>query len=445
MNRVKDRRVQALVAMLIMFVTVSCQGCNRTKNNTGATSNTTNVIGAPGTEIYLVHMDAQGKVSNPAELTGLSSVIKEKGATDVFIMAHGWNNSEADAQDSYKAMTDLVRKASQEKPELVPTKFVPVRVGIIWPSKALDEDATPEAAVDRPLSENDKQIIRDVFPAEEDQKTILELSQKKKNELKPEDWAKANSIMQKNAIPPNSLKHPASDDGSVFDAKPAPEAPISPLQIRFGKYSIADAVRVFTFWQMKKRAGIVGEHGGREILHAVHAASPSVRAHMFGHSFGCKLVLSALLATSSSGTARPVQTVVLIQPAISYQAFADTVTGTQQPGGYKAALKSLKGPAVATFSKFDIPLNRFYPLGASFLGVGGDLETPEAALDQFRAMGAVGIDAVTPISMRHVKEQYTFGDDTKLYSIASSDFIAGHSAIRTPEVAWMIWSAVVRK
>ena len=48
---------------------------------------------------------------------------------------------------------------------------------------------------------------------------------------------------------------------------PLTRAPISAA--RENLFFIGDAARVFTFWQMKQRAGIVGENGGAGILKAV--------------------------------------------------------------------------------------------------------------------------------------------------------------------------------
>src|SRR5213078_73144 len=62
--------------------------------------------------------------------------------------------------------------------------------------------------------------------------------------------------------------------------------------------SIVNFGQALSFYTMEKRADTVGQHGVYTILRLVlqgRAASPSpLRIHWLGHSFGCKVVCSAL-------------------------------------------------------------------------------------------------------------------------------------------------------
>jgi hypothetical protein len=426
-----------MVVTSLLLASVGCQGgCNRGRPDVPGVD----IVGPAGEEICLVRMNEQGKPQDAEALARLSKDLGEKKPTDVFLFSHGWNNSETEATESNQRLAKLVADVSKEVPESRPEGFLAYRIGLIWPSKALDEGSNLEGIAKPPLTEGDKNLIKENFPSEADQKIMHDLAEKNPAELTKQDWVKAKEIMRRNAIPPESLGSPATDEMSVFD-KSAPAEEAFALEGRFGNSGIADAIRVFTFWQMKKRAGIVGENGGKDVLLAVQKAAPKARVHLIGHSFGCKVVLSTLLAAGKKN-ATPVRSAILLQPAISYEAFADVVESAGKPGGYKEALKMVDGPVVATFSSKDVPLTRFYPLGAAFVGAGGELESP---LDRFRAMGGHGIHKLQAIAMKEVKESYGFANGSRSYSLASSKVITGHSDIQKPEVAWLIWSAASHK
>src|SRR5262249_54721931 len=127
-------------------------------------------------------------------------------------------------------------------------------------------------------------------------------------------------------------------------------------------FSARDAFRVFTYWQMKKRAGIVGQTGVRAAITAVQAQFRAARVHLIGHSFGCKVMLAAV-AGPGEPFPRPVQTLVLLQGAVSFEAMAEAVTNGDAPGGYRAALDASRvdGPIVATYSAMDQACGSAYP------------------------------------------------------------------------------------
>ena len=121
----------------------------------------------------------------------------------------------------------------------------------------------------------------------------------------------------------------------------------------------ATPLHALSFWLMKRRAGQVGERLGRELLApaitALGARAP--RLHLIGHSFGAKLVTSAVL-----GGVRP-DALVLLQAAFSAFAFADDVPGTKRPGFYRRVLaeRMVAGPIVALRSDHDRALSRCTP------------------------------------------------------------------------------------
>jgi hypothetical protein len=150
---------------------------------------------------------------------------------------------------------------------------------------------------------------------------------------------------------------------------------------------------------------------------------------------------------------RPVQTLVLLQGAVSYEAMAEKVSNTNSPGGYRDAVEVTRvdGPIVVTFSKLDTACGRLYPLASRIADQAGELE---GLLDRFRALGAVGASGVRddidrgPTLMKEVGTAYGFTAQG-VWSVdggtGAAAFITGHSEIQTPQVVWLIWSAVRRR
>jgi len=70
-------------------------------------------------------------------------------------------------------------------------------------------------------------------------------------------------------------------------------------------------LKPFTVWQMKDRAGVVGAHGVAPLLEALLAHS-SARVHLLGHSYGCKVVMTAV--SKPATLTRKVESALLLQP-----------------------------------------------------------------------------------------------------------------------------------
>jgi hypothetical protein len=119
------------------------------------------------------------------------------------------------------------------------------------------------------------------------------------------------------------------------------------------------------------------------------------RLHLIGHSFGAKLLASAVL-----GGLRP-ESLVLLQAAFSAFAFAEEVPSMKRPGFYHRVLaeRLVAGPIVALRSDHDRALGTLYP--AATWGDQVDRAAPNPGrLRQVRevvarsAMGAVDMRGV---------------------------------------------------
>jgi len=116
------------------------------------------------------------------------------------------------------------------------------------------------------------------------------------------------------------------------------------------------AVRLATLYLMKDRAGTVGWFGISLLLRAMLGRS-AAPMHLVGHSYGGKVMLSAL---ANGPLTRNVQSLLLLQPAVSHLCFADHVPGRDGPGGYRDVLARVEGLIFSTYSARDFPLHTIY-------------------------------------------------------------------------------------
>jgi hypothetical protein len=393
-------------------------------------------------------------VDRPSFDGALAAAAAHESPTDVFVLSHGWNNNFADASQTYSAIIGQMTAVADSTPGLRPDPYRPLAFGVIWPSKAWDESAgaaleSVGAAGANPHTSSMAESVYDALsPGRASpagfRHDVLHMQQfLLKDRLNGVEREEFRALLRRHADLPT-----LPEDESIFE----PESPANALEgVTAGDFSARDVFRTFTYWQMKKRAGLIGQTGVRAAVAAVQDRFPTTRVHLIGHSFGCKVVLAAV-AGAGAPLDRPVQTIVLLQGAVSYEAMADRVSGTNAPGGYYSALDPdrVDGPIVATFSTLDKACREAYPLGSRLAGQVGELE---GMLDRYRALGAVGARGVRGeldhrLAMREMGGTYSF-TGRGVWSVDGGTppkaFITGHSEIRTPQVAWLIWSAVRRR
>jgi pimeloyl-ACP methyl ester carboxylesterase len=193
---------------------------------------------------------------------------------------------------------------------------------------------------------------------------------------------------------------------------------------------------------MKDRAGTVGANGVGPLLHDLLAARGNMRMHMIGHSYGGKVVLSAICAGGE--LPRKVHSVLLLQPAVSHLCFAERVPGTNKPGGYRKALERVERSIFSTFSDHDVPLTKLFhfalrradDLGEERIAAGGEPPSVYAALGGFgpRRAGERLVD------IQDVNNPYDLTDETRIYGIRGTRTIMGHGDISNESTWWALYS-----
>jgi hypothetical protein len=182
------------------------------------------------------------------------------------------------------------------------------------------------------------------------------------------------------------------------------------------------------------------------------ATDEKVHFHLMGHSFGCIVVSATLAGPAGQGEiVRPVDSVMLIQGALSLWSYCSDIPHAPGQSGYFHSLISgrrVRGPIITTQSVFDTAVGRFYPLGA---GVARQVAFAPNEYPKYGGVGSFGVRGpgleVGDLAMLPVGETYKF-EPGKVYNLESSHFICegsgasgAHSDIAKPEVAHAFWAA----
>jgi hypothetical protein len=192
---------------------------------------------------------------------------------------------------------------------------------------------------------------------------------------------------------------------------------------------------------MKDRSGTVGARGVGTLLRQILDASPA-RVRLLGHSFGCKVMLSAVCADPPPG--RTVESMLLMQPALSHLAIAATGPGRPGPGGYRSVLERVSGRIFVTYSAKDMPLHdvfhlalrRSEDLGEARISAAGEPPSRYAAMGGYGPRGS-NERLLSPIPA----PGEPFGDiaGVKLLALdGSANRINGHGDITTGFTAWAL-------
>jgi hypothetical protein len=283
-------------------------------------------------DVLPLTLTKDGRLANEAQVERLAKFAAS--ATDCFIFCHGWLYDEAEArQDAARFFTllDGVLAPLRER-------IVPLRVGLHWPSK-------PFAGPD---------LTRDAADAG----------------LWPELGRRAGRVSRRRHAMNGSRGRAHQSELALLRDLCAAEVPRSPeeeaeldaLARRLAgaereRGALISPFQALSFWAMKRRAGDVGERLGRECLASLWRSLPRApRLHLVGHSFGAKLVTSAVL-----GGARP-ESLTLLLAAFSAFAFAPEIPRFGRPGFYHPVLaeRHVQGPIVLLRSDHDTALATFY-------------------------------------------------------------------------------------
>jgi hypothetical protein len=394
--------------------------------------------------------------------------------TDLLVLSHGWNADMAEAEELYTTIGDRISAVlPKQSPACATIRGRKVVVcGVLWPSKKFDDkslipggaasmsdggvaDAT--AAVDLLAS----------FVDTQDSKKALSRAKALIPSLAGSLDARDEFVRIVRAFMP----HSANDEEPVIAedfftlggdellrrlSRPGPGAPSTDtggaagLGDWIGK--AVDGARTLanlvTYYQMKNRAGDIGQGGLHDALQRIRGQRPAdgpqaLRIHVAGHSFGARLVTAAT-AGPPGAAPLPVNSLTLLQAAFSHYAFAVSYDGMHD-GFYRRVETDpvrVRGVTAITFTAKDKAVGLAYPLASriarQIAAALGDANDPYGGLGRNGAQKTPGTQAVT---LQGVSSPYSFAP-RGIYNLDSNAIIGGHSDLGHDEVAFALISAM---
>lgn len=388
-----------------------------------------------GLPYWTVRFDVEGHPDGRLRQELLTE-LPASGVEDLFVFSHGWNNSPRVADLLYRRFFALVAAELAELPPPRPRVGV---LGVVWPSMRWLDEAIPDfpapetggAASAAPAAEEDPvTALKAVFPDPVQQDALDRMAALLREQ--PEDTAGLVEFQRLMAVlgDPDADSEAAEDAGEVelvrddpvdvsermaraVETAPSPQsegggapagllagAPLpddgggaAGLRDLFSRRweGARQALRQFSYFQMKRRAGVIGKDGVGPLCADVRNAAPGVRLHLLGHSFGARLVSFALKGLP--GEAPAVASLTMLQGAFSHFAFAPSLPFRPDEGGALAGHAGrVAGPIVVVHSAHDTAVGTLYP--AASLASRDDAAGIEDLLHRWGAMGYDGAQAV---------------------------------------------------
>jgi hypothetical protein len=154
-----------------------------------------------------------------------------------------------------------------------------------------------------------------------------------------------------------------------------------------------------------------------------------------------------------AGLGRPVQSLVLVQGALSLWSYCEDIPYRRGRAGYFRPLIAgarVAGPIVTTRSRFDTAVGRWYPLAAT---AARQVDFAPGELPRYGGVGTFGLRGpgldLLELEMKPVDGEYDFAGG-RVYNPESSTVIrkmdgasGAHSDIAHPEVGHAVWAAAV--
>ena len=435
-------------------------------------------------EYYLLVFDARSKERREPDGTFMSETLRHRVAdalnpvTDLFFICHGWLGDVPGSIEQYDKWVAAVANVQSDRAavrERCPG-FAPLIVGLHWPSLPWGDGRTRTEGRAVLLEGDELEVqvdayatrIADTPTARAAIRSILESAHQDPGAttLSPATLKTYATLFAESGLGSGDTSGRPGSDQDGFD----PAAIISEAQrddggeaassgilgvLGFGdnlRNALLSPLRQISFWKMKDRARQFGETSGHELLTRLQLAAPNARFHLMGHSFGC-IAVSAAVAGESKLTPlpRPVDSLFLVQGALSVWAYADDIPyapGT--PGYFNPIVKQrlVRGPIVTTRSSHDTAVGRWYPRGAQ-------LKKQFLLGEEYPVYGGVGtfgirgfID-VKDTAMEPATYAYDFSE-AAVYNLEASGvikngggFSGAHCDIAHPEVAHAFWAAVL--
>ncbi|MET9363801.1 serine-threonine protein kinase [Streptomyces sp. NPDC006632] len=428
-----------------------------------------------GVEPYReITFDADGD-ADPAERTALTGV----DATDLVLFAHGWNNTPSTARGMYRAFFAAFPPLVAGSPG--------VRLaygGVTWPSIRFTDETIPDfphaaaPAAGPGLDAATVSALKGFFPGQDAALDTIAsyLREQPDSEAAFTDFGRLTRQLvtaSGSAGRAGSGGDLALEDGpgavpalltdsalelcqrftsalaeTGMDVRPGPSGPSFSIggSLKHLWDGAKEVLRQTTYYEMKHRAGTVGQRGLGPLIGQLALSRPDLRVHLVGHSQGARLVAFALKGLPRG--ARNLKSVTLLEGAFSHYVFAERLPdGLTGAGALSDAQNGLDGPVVSCYSHFDTALGVIYPLASA---LSGDYASALPGQDgRWWAIGHDGIQAVSPCTTLTLAEALRDGvPDSGCVSVDAAAVVksggppsGAHSDICHPELARVVLAA----
>ena len=421
------------------------------------------------THQFDVEFTRSGAVHEQGQVTALLDGLT--GASDLLVLAHGWNNDMLEARSLYDTLIGNLERLPQ--PGSGPgSKMAVMRV--FWPSKKFaDEDLIPGGGAASTDAENEEALLQALNALKHDPDLLgqqgedpiraahIDRAIALVDELEQSDDARREFVLRIRAM--LNPDHAHEDDASreFFELEPAELfekfAQAIPLELEVDEGGAADVdgggaaflgdllsgakaaarriANFATYYQMKVRAGTVGAGGLAATLVRVRERRSELPIHLVGHSFGGRLVTAAAAQLEPGGA--PV-TLTLLQAAFSHNGLSEKFDGRKN-GAFRTILqdKRISGPILITHTKRDRAVGIAYPLASRIAfdnasGL-GDRNDPYGGMGRNGALHTPEVD-IAESELRGNRHTYVFAPGV-VYNLNADRTIGNHSDVTNPAVA----------
>lgn len=420
-----------------------------------------------------VEFTTKGEAADEQQAAAALATVKDAQATDVLLIAHGWNNDIPAAERLFERV--IARLATEA--QLADRRLAVI--GVLWPSVrwADDDDlagggvsvADPRQQLDLAINQavDDPAVAAGLLAAADRLETTGDGQEDFVAALRPllpdadggEDplpqalaegdaaalFAAAEEVELAGLDDePDGAPGDADADlppGVMPDLLGGPDTAAAGLSLRSPLVLARLLLNTSTYYTMKDRAGTVGSVGVAELARRLHDHVPDVAVHLAGHSFGARVVSAAAAASEV-----PLGSVTLLQGAFSHFGFARNYADSGKDGAFRRALTEgqVSGPIVVTHTHNDLAVRTAYALasriarqtGAALVG-GPD--------DPYGGIGANGARDTEEAESRDLQAADAAYDFTpgRVYNLRSDAFVGGHSRVTGPEVVHALAGAIL--
>lgn len=380
-----------------------------------------------------LEFDKNGAIVDENVVTQLSTLLNQPGIQDLVVISHGWKNDKNDAAKFYGT---LWANACTDFPAGKPEKIVVA--GVLWPAKTFrtdfDENALAEIGAGGTLTAAGGGATGHDLPEQEFKSLLTEFESfigpsgtatiaaaraaaagltASASQTLVQEGAAAVGIDAKSPdrelardATPIARAHATPTDAQMLLANLAqpPHFKLTPQAgsamglgsavqglISGSRASVGRFLNLLTYYEMKKRAGIIGESLASNVLAKLAPEHP-IRLHLVGHSFGGRLVTVATnLLAAPAGL--ELFSLTILQGAYSHNALAKEVK-PGVAGAFPSVVGKPTGPIAITHTHNDLACTLAYAIASRLSrniasGIGD-------ANDEYGAMGANGPQKLHP-------------------------------------------------